>query len=464
MSKVPDNPGMPMLPEKAVDPLPGDFANDNQCATRPLGFAAPTQLDGEDDYFEEEHANTMSASSCKKLASEGSQEGPPVTPARRNTTVAVPAPYVSPKTPARLKAPDNRRRSSGVGISQQPKENVGTVKLLEKIIDHHESKLFGKSSLAKENLAAIKLARPLRRFVQKRPASDADIERPKKMQELEAKAQGGKIEQENTPANEEQMVAVNPVEEVTKSKACVVKEPPSKSVRFRPLQKPPSKRKQSTGLALFQIPLAEYAKSCSKQQDAVASDKQTRPKRMRFQPLEAWRNERVLFERPPGSMVPVVQGVMLNCGPRSGISPPRRLSVHVKACMLEAISVEMLEAAHSIEFPGTVEEAVTSRILAFPAWETGPRPHTVRLPEVASGLLHVLSGRIRMAFEGVSGQGEDETILGQGDFRSLRADLRAILVAVAGLPGQSAPASIRCVMVRNPPGQPVAAALTDGYK
>jgi len=143
--------------------------------------------------------------------------------------------------------------------------------------------------------------------------------------------------------------------------------------------------------------------------------------------------------------------VMLNCAPRSRRSPPRPLPVHIKACMLEATSLRTLEAAHSVEIPGTVNEAITSRILAFPAWEEGPRPHTVRLPEKASGLLHVLSGRIRMAFEGDDGQGEDETILDQGYFRSLRADSRAILVAVAGWPGQSAPASIRCVMVRNPP-------------
>jgi len=81
MDTVSDDASKPTLPEKVVIALPsdielpGEFAAENQC---PTSFAAPSQVESDDDYFDatsdksakhqEKHANAMFAGSCTRLA------------------------------------------------------------------------------------------------------------------------------------------------------------------------------------------------------------------------------------------------------------------------------------------------------------------------------------------------------------------------------------------------------------
>ncbi|CAE8602270.1 unnamed protein product, partial [Polarella glacialis] len=82
------------------------------------------------------------------------------------------------------------------------------------------------------------------------------------------------------------------------------------------------------GLQLMEVPLAELsAVAFGYSQDAAHADTprkaegsrpselprlSSRPRRHCLPPLETWRNERVVFERPPGSPTPQIRGVVLN--------------------------------------------------------------------------------------------------------------------------------------------------------
>ncbi|CAJ1330266.1 unnamed protein product [Effrenium voratum] len=52
----------------------------------------------------------------------------------------------------------------------------------------------------------------------------------------------------------------------------------------------------------------------------LAVPRRNRGARVRFPPLEAWRGERVVFERPPGSKTPQMRGVVLNTAADPGLA------------------------------------------------------------------------------------------------------------------------------------------------
>mmetsp|Transcript_104182 Transcript_104182/g.271279 ORF Transcript_104182/g.271279 Transcript_104182/m.271279 type:complete len:112 (-) Transcript_104182:90-425(-) len=44
-----------------------------------------------------------------------------------------------------------------------------------------------------------------------------------------------------------------------------------------------------------------------------------RPKRQCMRPLQVWRNERLIYERPPGSPLPQIRGILLNAAGEPGL-------------------------------------------------------------------------------------------------------------------------------------------------
>lgn len=60
--------------------------------------------------------------------------------------------------------------------------------------------------------------------------------------------------------------------------------------------------------------------------ESATPEKRQRPKRLCMAPLEAWRNERVTYERLPGSMTPSVRGVVFNVAGRGGSAQPLALT------------------------------------------------------------------------------------------------------------------------------------------
>lgn len=80
------------------------------------------------------------------------------------------------------------------------------------------------------------------------------------------------------------------------------------------------------GLELFEVPVSLLAGGdegpLALQDDGHQPLKKTRPTRNRMKPLEAWRNERILYERLPGSDTPSVRGAVLNVAGAPGDERP----------------------------------------------------------------------------------------------------------------------------------------------
>merc|ERR1711920_751900 len=73
------------------------------------------------------------------------------------------------------------------------------------------------------------------------------------------------------------------------------------------------------GLKLVEVSLEALDKDCRSPdvRDACKSPSSdlacaNRPKRLRMAPVEAWRGERVILHRPPGSPCPEIKGAVLN--------------------------------------------------------------------------------------------------------------------------------------------------------
>lgn len=82
------------------------------------------------------------------------------------------------------------------------------------------------------------------------------------------------------------------------------------------------------GLELLEMPMSLLTggggdEACLALQDEEQQPlKKSRPRRNRMKPLETWRNERILYERLPGSEAPSVRGVVLNAAGTSGGERP----------------------------------------------------------------------------------------------------------------------------------------------
>eukprot|EP00931_Biecheleriopsis_adriatica_P105990 TRINITY_DN80508_c0_g1_i1.p1 TRINITY_DN80508_c0_g1~~TRINITY_DN80508_c0_g1_i1.p1 ORF type:complete len:202 (+),score=39.45 TRINITY_DN80508_c0_g1_i1:50-655(+) len=71
---------------------------------------------------------------------------------------------------------------------------------------------------------------------------------------------------------------------------------------------------QLRGLELIEVPAADLSDLAagSDSRHSPSLKQKLRPRRCCLPPLETWRNERVIFERPAGSATPRVRGVLLN--------------------------------------------------------------------------------------------------------------------------------------------------------
>jgi len=173
---------------------------------------------------------------------------------------------------------------------------------------------------------------------------------------------------------------------------------------------------RSRGLALAKVAIEALAG-----RKAGASNV-GRPQRNRLRPLETWRNERVIYKRPPGSLVPCVAGVELNFAPRPADSPPRQLG----HAAVQPPPLRQNDTSGIVEFVSHSTAQLETRIFTLPAPRRGQRLPTVAL-QPAWGQLFVLDGEVRCALEGDTLDGELR--LGTGDTCCLREADRVALVA-----------------------------------
>jgi len=226
------------------------------------------------------------------------------------------------------------------------------------------------------------------------------------------------------------------VRSLATSKLALEQAPPLEPLR-------PSTRKQERALALAEVPLDAFM--ITQVQNAVAV--KGRPRRCRFPPLESWRNERLVYERPRGSKVPGVVGVELNLGPRPSTDPRPPRHLHCKALQAPTYKQEVVVE----ESVGLSTPELETRSFVLPGVAPGRRPHTVRLPP-ARGQIFVMDGSVRCAYEGDPVAAE--MCLSAGDTALLRDERRAVLVASAELEGGVV--RFRWVQVKVPaPGRPI---------
>eukprot|EP00933_Yihiella_yeosuensis_P044122 TRINITY_DN39219_c0_g1_i1.p1 TRINITY_DN39219_c0_g1~~TRINITY_DN39219_c0_g1_i1.p1 ORF type:complete len:285 (-),score=64.69 TRINITY_DN39219_c0_g1_i1:76-930(-) len=88
---------------------------------------------------------------------------------------------------------------------------------------------------------------------------------------------------------------------------------------------PIPKRKDTSelrGLDLVEVPLLEFSAAAggTESQAEAFPGSRRRPKRNCLPPLEAWRNERIIYERPPGSPMPQAKKVVLNTAADPGLA------------------------------------------------------------------------------------------------------------------------------------------------
>lgn len=162
-----------------------------------------------------------------------------------------------------------------------------------------------------------------------------------------------------------------------------------------------------------------------------------RSQRARLPVLEAWRCERLIHKRPPGSEMPEIDAVELNLAPRPATAPIRELSLTSLQVPLPAMDGRIHEVI------GLRGRALDSRTYALPYRSRG-RALTVLL-RPARGLLHVLEGKIR-CFVGCV---EVEASLCEGDTRVLRREDAEAFVELAE--GSVQGARFRWVRIWKPP-------------
>jgi len=93
---------------------------------------------------------------------------------------------------------------------------------------------------------------------------------------------------------------------VAKDQHAIVRAVPRRSVDWEEVR----------GLDLMQVPLTKMA---GRSRPAITEDACRRSGRQRMAPLQAWRNERLVYERTAGSKLPSVRGVVLNAaGSKNG--------------------------------------------------------------------------------------------------------------------------------------------------
>lgn len=228
----------------------------------------------------------------------------------------------------------------------------------------------------------------------------------------------------------------------------------------RPLKKPRigAWAAQMRGTALVEVPIEKPASD---------SDGQ-RPRRFRMKPLEFWRGERVILERLPGSAMPSLKSVVLNCAAQYKDVP--ELTVPPEA-------VPVVADGQQAEYLCAKTPSLTSKLIVLPAWTAGTNPPSFALPPFSVGHVFVIEGSLRFA-EGDPVQDpdrcetcgvmpgrpvphyQDKAVLNKGDHLMLPGGERHVLLGSAGPRKRSPRVVFKVFLITvDPPRDPDLAAL-----
>jgi len=146
-----------------------------------------------------------------------------------------------------------------------------------------------------------------------------------------------------------------------------------------------------------------------------------RPKRVRIEPVQAWRNERVIYERTEGSQLPNVKAIARNLTHRPGAS------LH-KLGEGKILRMPPLDSGTSFPqtFRGLSTPAMRSQYFNLPTPLAGQTPHPVPL-RVGGGILYVLLGAVSICYEGSN----DKDVLWQGDIVKFSSPKMLLITAAA---------------------------------
>lgn len=136
--------------------------------------------------------------------------------------------------------------------------------------------------------------------------------------------------------------------------------------------------------------------------DSAGSSVRVYPQRVRMIPLETWRNERVKYVRPEGSIAPHIGSVEFNFTPKP--SAPQR------SLVLQALQSRGYQESGA-EMAGVSSRHLQSRLIRLPARPACQNATSMTLKSSAHShvVLLVVEGEIRCNV------GQGEFILGQGD-------------------------------------------------
>lgn len=206
-----------------------------------------------------------------------------------------------------------------------------------------------------------------------------------------------------------------------RSQAIVVAEGKEAAALLSPLKS--SRMQAIRALAIAEVPLAALAGTAPRYS-------RDWPQRIRMPVLEAWRNERLIYKRPPGSVVPEVCAVAVNLGPRPDDVAPRQLG-----CTALQVPQAWPEGGNCGEVAGLSGPVIESRSFTLPATRGARQPCTAALGQ-ACGLLHVHEGAVRYLLVGGAGEvGTGHVELFAGDTAVLSKGSMELLV-VAGAAAQ----------------------------
>jgi hypothetical protein len=97
------------------------------------------------------------------------------------------------------------------------------------------------------------------------------------------------------------------------------------------------------------------------------------------------------------------------------------------------------------EIVSTETEALLSKLVVLPPWQKGQTNPPTRVLPACEGLLYMIEGSLRCAYEGE----EDLIVLNTGDAMKLSNDSRDLLVASAGLSGSSPGAKFKVYSMKS---------------
>jgi len=168
--------------------------------------------------------------------------------------------------------------------------------------------------------------------------------------------------------------------------------------------------------------------------------------------LEAWRNERLLYERTPGSVMPSVRAVALNLDFPTPEVPRKRPILDktqfslVDSSLASKRDCTTLEVSdrktfsdktqhqHSANFQdacyGNLDTVKTPEMEMHAIVLSPHKAQSAAIPAFARGILHCLQGELCFVLKAGAGSGvNDEVVLSAGDMFVFHGDERTIVIS-----------------------------------